>query len=112
MMHDCIEGMPEPLYGFTTKIMLVENERCELNVTCDINGNKIGNATNSDDANQSEIHKHTLREDLTPRLSSGFYASSYNYSIQYQHHLYDDISRQTGEEFSANGPASCRTSSC
>ena len=39
--EDCFNDIPEPLYGFVTKVTLVDNEPCELGVTCDQNGNKI-----------------------------------------------------------------------
>ena len=39
--EDCFNDIPEPLYGFRTKVTLVDNEPCELGVTCDQNGNRI-----------------------------------------------------------------------
>ena len=39
--EDCFNDMPEPLYGFVTKVTLVDNEPCELGVTCDQDANKI-----------------------------------------------------------------------
>ena len=40
--EDCFDDIQEPLYGFRTRVRSVNNEPCEINVSCDFNGNKLG----------------------------------------------------------------------
>ena len=69
------------LFGF--RIVISKDEFCTLGVTCDENGNRIRNGN------------VVKRQSLPPR------------SYRYDH--YYSISRQTAEEFSADGPPECRT---
>ena len=84
MMHNCIAGMAEPLYGFVSQVMLVEDEPCELGITCTENGDKIGSGND--------------QNNLTPDTNFDFHNNN--------------VDRQTGEEFSSDGPARCRASRC
>ena len=94
MMHDCIGDMAEPLYGFVTKIDLVDDESCEFNITCDANGNKI----------QSNLDHNNLTPDRSYHYHTPLRFSRRNH---YQP-IYNNVSRQTGEEFAASGPPRCR----
>ena len=91
MMHDCIEGMAEPLYGFVTKVNLVEDQACSFNVTCDANGNLL----------QSEPRQNNVVVDRNPNQS---YIQNHNDLLQ----TYLDVNRQATEEFTASGPPRCR----
>ena len=94
MMHNCIEGMEEPLYGFVTKLNIVESEECELDVTCSSNGTKI-----ETDVEQNNL---ILYGDHVHRNSTHIWSHQYNQSV------YNNIKRQTGEEFRSSGPPRCR----
>ena len=160
MMHNCIPGMDEPLYGFVTQVMLV-NETCELDLTCTIDGEKIVNGTivrlnNTTDNEPSRIPEQavsdrmdiehqplqdyewhavpaytnlaatqtvpshvskrqkrqtqvrTLHQNLPNTISTPSNILKRN---GYQP-TYNNIERQTGEEFSSSGPPRCRTSGC
>ena len=90
MMHNCIEGVAEPLYGFVTQVMTVDDQPCELNITCTANGDKI-----EDESRQSN---QTLKgsQTVTDTLSRQYHKSNNR-----------NIDRQ--EEFTASGPPRCRT---
>ena len=94
MMHDCIDGMDEPLYGFVTELDLVDDAPCILDTTCDANGNKI----------QSSIDQNNL----TPVRNYQQQARSDSGSHTYYQPTYANVNRQTGEDFLSNGPPRCR----
>ena len=101
MLHDCIEDMPEPLYGFVTNLTLVQDELCELDVTCTSNGTKIrGDIGEGSLPPQGNQHQTTSRNRIQPR----YYApTKIFYPPQHQ-----TVDRQTGEEFASSGPPRCR----
>ena len=108
ILQDCAEGLPQPLYGFVSKVMLVTDQRCELNVTCDIDGNKIDERENFE-----LITKHIRNENLIKDplgIGKPFFSPVWKHNQR----RYDGINfdRQTREEFSASGPPSCRTRRC
>ena len=94
MMHNCIEGMREPLYGFVTQVDLVTDEECTFNITCDEDGNKI----------QTTVDQNKL----APDGSSQHHARTYYWRRHYYKPMYNNLNRQTGEEFSSAGPPRCR----
>ena len=94
MMHDCINGMEEPLYGFVTQVFLVENESCQLNVSCNSNGDLIQNNVENNNLPTDRIYQYHTQ---SPTWRQQYYQSNYSH-----------ISRQTGEEFEASGPPRCR----
>ena len=94
MMHNCTDGMQEPLYGFTTQIDLVKDEECQFNISCDANGNKI--------------QTNLSQDSLTPRESSQYHASTNYWRRGYYNPTYNNLNRQTGEEFASSGPPRCR----
>ena len=104
MMHDCVPGMVQPLYGFVTQVMLVVNETCQLNITCTENGEKI--QTELDDNDESDGGGRPMTQNTTSRiLRRKYYISTHNiFQTQFD--------RQTGEEFTSSGPPRCRASSC
>ena len=160
MMHNCIPGMDEPLYGFVTQVMLV-NETCELDVTCTVDGEKIVNGTiirlNNTTNNESsrtpeEIGSDRMGIEYQPLQDDDWHAvpaytnlaarqtipshfskrkkrqaqvrtlhQNLLNTVNTPPHIlkrnggqptYNNIKRQTGEEFSSSGPPRCRTSGC
>ncbi len=49
---DCFDDIPEPLYGFRVRVMLKENEYCELESTCIVKSNRT--STRADDRQTGE----------------------------------------------------------
>ena len=98
MMHDCIDGMDEPMYGFVTELDLVDDAPCILDTTCDANGNKIEGSI--DQNNLTPVRNYPLRA----RSDSG----SQDYYQRGWYYYYANVNRQTGEDFASNGPPRCR----
>ena len=103
MMHDCVAGMPQPLYGFVTQVMIVEDQPCQLNITCTENGDKI-------ETGAGQVN-------LTPDRSYHYYTPSRSSNQPHYHSTYPNVNRQTGEDFTSTGPPRCRaqpdpTNSC
>ena len=93
MMHNCIEGMEEPLYGFVTQVMIVNDQPCELNITCTERGDTI--------LREFENNNQTVDGNFK-------YQTVFNiWSRQYHQLSNTNIDRQ--EEFTASGPPRCRT---
>ena len=108
ILQDCAEGLPQPLYGFVSKVMLVTDQRCELNVTCDIDGNKIDERENFE-LITTYIRNENLKQDPLG-LGKPFFSPIWKHNQRkYEGINYD---RQIREEFSASGPPSCRARSC
>ena len=84
VLKECRE-YGEPLYGFRVRIRLVENERCELGVTCSADGRKI------------------IDEELSTKFRR---QSVFNFDRM------SNIDRQTGESFLSAAPVDCRTTKC
>ena len=62
-----IEVPVERRYGFICRVRTVTRERCTLNVTCDINGNKLGNGGQRNYGNYNRrwfgnVERQTLEE--------------------------------------------------
>ena len=107
-MQDCAEGLPQPMYGFVSKVMLVTDQRCELNVTCDVDGNKIDERENFEYFTKY-IRSENLIEDPLGLGKPFFYPIWRHNQRRYEGNNYD---RQTREEFSSSGPPSCRARNC
>ena len=107
-MQDCAEGLPQPLYGFVSKVMLVTDQMCELNVTCDIDGNKI------DERENFELITTFIRNENLIKDPLGIGKPFFSPIWKHNQRRYDGINfdRQTREEFSASGPPSCRARRC
>ena len=97
-MHNCLEGMAEPLYGVVTQVMLVEDKECQLNITCTEGGDKIGGDTD--------------QTNLTPNRNYQYHTTSHRFNRNYYHSNYNNVDRQTGEVLATNGPPRCRTRPC
>ena len=107
-MQDCAEGLPQPLYGFVSKVMLVTDQRCELNVTCDADGNKI-DVREKFELIPQYIRNQNLIEDPLG-LDKPFFSPIWKHTQRRYEEVNHD--RQTREEFSASGPPSCRARRC
>jgi len=79
------ECQPELLYGFRSRVSIVENQSCILDVTCTATGDRINAA-------------------LTKRRGQSFEASNIFKEIARQ----SFARRQTGEEFQSDAPPQCR----
>ena len=86
-LEDCFE-VKEEKYGFRTKVTLVENSPCILGSTC-----------------RGEPYTGPDVESMTAE-SSSIQNKVDNYDL-IQNYL-DDFERQSGEEFSSDGPPDCR----
>ena len=116
-MDDCYSDMEEPLYGFRSKVVLTENSPCQLGSTC--------RGVPEDDLT-SQLNPD-LQLSLQQQQNGQYYGSST--FKQYQHndqnilqlpkqaeeqeeetdqYLDNSIERQTGEDFSSDGPPDCR----
>ena len=69
-MDDCIEGMEEPLYGFRTRITLVDNEPCTLGVTCRDDPTGSFNPTSTFLSNYVDFSSQLLRRQAGEEFSS------------------------------------------
>ena len=84
-IEDCFDDMERPRFGYMMKIMLKENEPCQIDfenpdqTTCNLTSN-----ANSEDLNESSI------------INSKYYAQS----------------RQTGQDFRSAAPPDCRIELC
>ena len=124
-MDDCFEDMHEPLYGFRTKVTLTENSPCELGVTCrgvpEDNPESIQNLSdNFVGPNGATIPESIHLQDNSNPPKSSNYQNSYSVlesSTSSTTESYDFISdnynenvieRQTGEDFTSDGPPDCR----
>ena len=108
-MQDCAEGLPQPLYGFVSKVMLVTDQRCELNVTCDADGNKIVRRWKNFELITNFIRNKNLMEDSLGQ-DKPFFSPIWKHTQRRYEEVNHD--RQTREEFSASGPPSCRARRC
>ena len=72
----------ERRYGFICRVRTVTRERCTLNVTCDINGNKLNNGLRNYSVNKN---RNVFRRWL------------------------GNVDRQSLEEFQSQAPPDCRT---
>merc|ERR1712083_965989 len=79
------ERQPELLYGFRSRVSIVENQSCILDVTCTATGDRINAA-------------------LTKRRGQSFEASNIFKEIARQ----SFAKRQSGEEFQSDAPPQCR----
>ena len=102
LRRDCWDRRPKSLFGFVTKVMLVENQPCILNVTCDINGYKIRNTTQDEGVNSPKGILTASATNIHYLFSNRKYKNNEN-----RYHEHKNINRQTGEIFSANDPT-CR----
>ena len=104
-MEDCFNNIQEPLYGFRTKVTLVDNEPCELGVTCDEDGNKIQRRLGF--WKRSWQYDHQRKEWQSYRRKRHWrpYTLKKYYEPYRKAWAYD---RQTGEEFVTGAPPDCR----
>ena len=93
MMHNCIEGMEEPRYGFVTQVMIVNDQPCELNITCTESGDKI--------QGEFDHNNQTMDREFKYQRVSNIWNRQYHQSSN------TNVDRQ--EEFTASGPPRCRT---
>ena len=106
MMHDCISGAEEPLYGFATLLMTNETSLFNSSETC----------TNTEITNTGGLQNSGFGEDQNIFDVSNLPTGRLNkYSAQsrtgkLQHYQSDDdyTSRQTGEGFESIGRPRCR----
>ena len=106
MMHDCLGGAEEPLYGFVT--LLMTNSSCLFNSSSTCTAN---NFTNTDSLQDSGFGEDTNIFDIdnlpTDRINK---YTSQSRTGKRQHYQSDDdyTSRQTGEVFASAGLPRCR----
>ncbi len=89
-LDDCVDGVEEPLYGFRTRVTLVEDQPCTLGVTC------RGQPEGGDGFGSSFFGNFS---------SSPFLRRSSENAVDFTDQL---LRRQTGEEFSSDAPPDCR----
>ena len=121
-MDDCFEDMDEPMYGFRAKVMLTENSPCELGVTCmgvpedntetsiDLAGN-YGGPNESESSNyqgNSYLPQSTNYHDDSHIPESSTFSTAGSYKSLADGYNENYIERQTGEDFSSDGPPDCR----
>ena len=93
MMHNCVGGMEEPLYGFVTQVMIVKDQPCELNITCTENGDSIQRELGHNNGTEDGKFSHQMASNVGRR---------HNHQPNRT-----NIDRQ--EEFTASGAPRCRT---
>ena len=94
-MDDCFEDMDEPMYGFRSKVMLTENSPCELGVTC--------RGVPEDDSDTTYGNYGTGYS-----YQDGSYIPESSTRDSYDSLVENEVERQTGEDFSSDGPPDCR----
>ena len=116
-MDDCFSDMQEPLYGFITKVTLVDNEPCELGVTCDQEGNKIQKRNAFWHRSRHHMSRHNRqakRFHQWQRVARKY--RRWQLDCRKKRRRYErwrprfwSFDRQTGEEFVSGAPPDCRT---
>jgi len=84
-IEDCFDDMERPRFGYSVKLMLKENEPCNINF---------------DNPDQDTCRRRTNNEN---EVSSRVYTGYFDNNAQ---------SRQTGEEFTSADPPECRIEYC
>ena len=115
-MDDCYSDMDEPLYGFRSKIVLTENSPCELGVTCrgvpeDLNADLKSSLQQQQQQQQLNLQYYggsSLQQQQQQQRNSQYYDSSSLQQQQNVQYFDNSIERQTGEDFSSDGPPDCR----
>jgi len=113
-MDDCYSDMDEPLYGFRSKIVLTENSPCELGVTCrgvpeDVNPDLQSSLQQQQQQRNLQYYESSSLQQQQQQLNSQYYGSSSLQQQQQNVQYFDNsIERQTGEDFSSDGPPDCR----
>ena len=110
-MDDCYSDMDEPLYGFRSKIVLTENSPCELGVTCrgvpeDLNPD-LQSSLQQQQLN-SQYYVGSSMQLQQQQQNAQYYGSSSLQQQQNVQYFDNSIERQTGEDFSSDGPPDCR----
>ena len=80
------ECQPDLLYGFRSRVSIVENQSCILDVTCTATGDRINAALLAKRRGQPNMSKHVHNS----ARRQGF------------------AKRQSGEEFQSDAPPQCR----
>ena len=80
------ECQPDLLYGFRSRVSIVENQSCILDVTCTATGDRINAALLAKRRGQTNMSKHVQNS----ARQGGF------------------AKRQSGEEFQSDAPPQCR----
>ena len=111
-MDDCYSDMDEPLYGFRSKIVLTENSPCELGVTCrgvpeDLNPDLQSSLQQQQQLN-SQYYVGSSIQLQQQQQNAQYYGSSSLQQQQNVQYFDNSIERQTGEDFSSDGPPDCR----
>ena len=112
-MDDCFEDMQEPLYGFRTKVTLTENSPCELGVTCrgvpeDNPESTLNLSNNFVGPNGATIQESSNYQNSYPMPESSTSSTTESYNSHADGYNENYIERQTGEDFSSDGPPDCR----
>jgi hypothetical protein len=112
-MDDCYSDMDEPLYGFRSKIVLTENSPCELGVTCrgvpeDLNPDLQSSLQQQQQLNSQYYVGSSMQLQQQQQNAQYYESSSLQQQQQNVQYFDNSIERQTGEDFSSDGPPDCR----
>jgi hypothetical protein len=105
--------MDEPLYGFRSKIVLTENSPCELGVTCrgvpeDLNPDLQSSLQQQQQLNSQYYVGSSMQLQQQQQNAQYYESSSLQQQQQNVQYFDNSIERQTGEDFSSDGPPDCR----